>query len=204
MLRVFGDVRSGNCLKVKLLLDWLGRPYAWVEVDIMAGETRTAEFLARNPAGQIPYIELEDGRGLGQSNAILLHLAQGTSLLPQDAYELARVQEWLFWEQYSHEPALAVRRFQKIYMGKPDDAIDPTLLSRGYAALARMEAHLAQSSWLVAGAPSVADLALLPYTALAPEGGFDLRASPALRAWIDRCLAVFPLTASGPEPETRR
>lgn len=200
MLRVFGDVRSGNCLKVKGLLDWLGRPFAWVDIDILAGGTRTAAFLALNPAGQIPFIQLEDGRGLAQSNAILLHLARGTSLLPQDAYDLARVYEWLFWEQYSHEPALAVRRFQKLYLNRADHEIDPALLRRGYDAIARMEAHLAQADWMAGSSPSVADLALLPYTALAPEGDFDLKASPAVCAWINRSLDVFALSL--PRPET--
>jgi glutathione S-transferase len=199
MLRVFGDVRSGNCLKVKGLLDWLGCPYAWADVDILAGGTRTAAFLALNPAGQIPFIQLEDGRGLAQSNAILLHLARGTSLLPEDPYDLARAYEWLFWEQYSHEPALAVRRFQKLYLNRDDHEIDPALLRRGYDAVARMETHLAQADWMVGSSPSVADLALLPYTALAPEGGFDLKASPAVCAWINRSLDVFGLSLSRPE-----
>lgn len=199
MLRVFGDVRSGNCLKVKGLLDWLGRPYDWIDVDILAGGTRTAAFLALNPVGQIPFVQLEDGRGLAQSNAILLHLARGTSLLPQDAYDLARMYEWLFWEQYSHEPALAVRRFQKVYLDRPDDEIDPALMRRGEDALAHMQARLAQADWLVGPSPSVADLALLPYTALAPEGGFDLKASPAVCAWINRSLDVFALPLPRPK-----
>ncbi len=114
MLTAYGDIRSGNCLKVKWLLDRLGRDYRWVEVDIMSGGSRTPEFLAMSPAGQVPIIVLEDGRPLAQSNAILLHLAEGTDLIPTDAYERARMMEWLFWEQYSHEPYVAVARFQRL------------------------------------------------------------------------------------------
>lgn len=191
MIQVFGDDRSGNCLKVKWLLDYLGLPHAWTQLDIRQGATRTAEFLAMNPAGQVPLVLLADGRPLAQSNAILLHFAAGTSLLPVDPYALAKVLEWLFWEQYSHEPWVAVRRFQKLYLGKPDHELDPRLLERGNAALARMEKQLGESAWLVGAQPTVADLCLLPYTKFAHEGGFELAQFPAVAAWIRRAGEAF-------------
>lgn len=196
MIRVHGDVRSGNCLKVRWLLDWLNTPYEWIPVDVLAGETRTPRFLGLNPAGQIPFVELEDGRGLAQSNAILLHFSEGGPLLPDDPWLKAKVWEWLFWEQYSHEPAIAVRRFQKLYLGRQDPEIDPQLLDRGRLALSRMEIQLSASEWLVGRGPTAADLALLPYTALAPEGGFSLDHWPAVRRWIDRSLTAFDVDPS--------
>lgn len=196
MTRVYGDVRSGNCLKVRWLLDWLNTPYEWIPVDVLAGETRTPRFLALNPAGQIPFVELDDGRGLAQSNAILLHFSEGGPLLPDAPWLKAKVWEWLFWEQYSHEPAIAVRRFQRLYLGRHDPEIDPQLLDRGRRALARMEIQLSASDWLVDRTPTVADLALLPYTALAPEGGFSLDDWPAVRRWIDRSLTAFEVDPS--------
>ena len=118
-MKIYGDSKSGNCLKVSWTADFLGRSYTWIETDIMQGESRTPDFLAMNPAGQVPVVVLEDGRTLAQSNAIILHLAEGSSLIPQDAYDRARMLEWLFWEQYSHEPYVAVARFQVRYLGKP-------------------------------------------------------------------------------------
>jgi glutathione S-transferase len=191
MIQVFGDDRSGNCLKVKWLLDHLHVPYAWKQLDILQGESRTAAFLAMNPAGQVPLVLLADGRPLAQSNAILLHFAAGTRLLPSDAYAQAKVLEWLFWEQYSHEPWVAVRRFQKLYLNKPDHELDPRLLERGNAALARMEKQLGATPWLVGTAPTLADLCLLPYTKFAREGGFELAEFPAVSAWISRASDAF-------------
>ena len=118
MLTVYGDIRSGNCLKVKWLLDRLGRDYRWVETDVMSGVTRSPEFLARNPAGQVPAVVLEDGRVLAQSNAIIGWLGEGTAFIPPDPWDRARMYEWLFWEQYSHEPCIAVVRFQRLLGGK--------------------------------------------------------------------------------------
>ncbi|MET0291820.1 MAG: glutathione S-transferase family protein [Steroidobacteraceae bacterium] len=186
MIDVYGDERSGNCLKVKWVLEYVRRPLRWHHVDILRSETRTPEFLALNPAGQVPTIRLEDGRALAQSNAIVLHFAEGTDLIPSDAYDRAKAFEWLFWEQYSHEPSVAVRRFQKVYLGKAESEIDAKLTDRSYAALARMECQLEGSTWLVGEQCSVADLCLLPYTRLAPEGGLELQRFPALSAWIDR------------------
>lgn len=191
MLTVYGDIRSGNCLKVKWLLDRLGRDYRWVETDVMAGATRTPGFLALNPAGQLPTAVLEDGRVLAQSNALLLHFGEGTRFVPADAYDRARMFEWLFWEQYSHEPCIAVVRFQRALAGKPLSEIDPGLVARGHAALARMELALAETDWLVGDGPTLADLALVAYTRVAGEGDFDLSAYPAVAAWIGRVEAGF-------------
>ena len=191
MLTVYGDIRSGNCLKVKWLLDWLGRDYRWVETDVTAGATRTADFLNRNPAGQVPAVVLEDGRALAQSNAIIGYLAEGTALVPADPYDRARVDEWLFWEQYSHEPYIAVARFQRLLGGKRADEVEPRLMERGHAALARMEGALTRADWLVGDKPTLADLALVAYTRVAHEGDFDLSAYPAVRGWIGRVETAF-------------
>lgn len=191
MLTVYGDIRSGNCLKVKWLLDRLGRDYRWVETDVTMGATRTPEFLGRNPAGQVPTVVLEDGRVLAQSNAIIGWLGEGTAFIPADPYDRARMYEWLFWEQYSHEPYIAVVRFQRLLGGRRADEIEPRLMERGHAALARMEAVLAGADWLVGDGPTLADLALVAYTRVAHEGDFDLSACPAVRGWIGRVEAAF-------------
>ena len=191
MLTVYGDIRSGNCLKVKWLLDRLGRDYRWVETDVMSGVTRSADFLARNPAGQVPAVVLEDGRVLAQSNAIIGWLGEGTAFIPADPYDRARMYEWLFWEQYSHEPYIAVVRFQRLLAGRRTDEIEPRLMERGHAALARMEAALTGADWLVGGGPTLADLALVAYTRVAHEGDFDLAAYPAIQRWIVRVEGAF-------------
>ncbi len=186
MLRIFGDSRSGNCLKVKWTAEKLGIPYGWTEVDIMVGASRTPEFLAINPAGQTPTVVLDNGRPLAQSNAIILHLAEASALIPADAYDRARMYEWLFWEQYSHEPYVAVARFQLLLAGKAKADLEEKVVVRGEAALARMELGLASSAYLVGESLSLADIALVAYTRVAHEGGFDLAPYPKLRAWIAR------------------
>ncbi len=191
MLTVYGDIRSGNCLKVKWLLDWLGRDYRWVETDVMSGVTRSAEFLARNPAGQVPAVVLEDGRVLAQSNAIIGYFGEGTAFIPADPYDRARMYEWLFWEQYSHEPYIAVVRFQRLLAGKRLEDIEPRLIERGHAALARMETALTGADWLVGDGPTLADLALVAYTRVANEGDFDLSTYPAVLAWVVRVERAF-------------
>ncbi|WP_366855471.1 glutathione S-transferase family protein [Brevundimonas sp.] len=194
-LALYGDSRSGNCLKVKWLLDRLGRAYDWFEVDVVGGQTRTAAFLALNPAGQVPLVVLEDGRPLAQSNAILLHLSEGTDLIPGDAYARSRMMEWLFWEQYSHEPYIAVARFQMAYLGKSREDLDPRLFQRGEAALNRMEAALSASDFLVGERLTLADIALVAYTRMAGDGGFDLTGWPAVSAWVartERALGLAP------------
>ncbi|ODT89577.1 glutathione S-transferase family protein [Phenylobacterium sp. SCN 70-31] len=185
-MKIYGDSKSGNCLKVKWTADFLGRSYDWIEVDITQGESRTPAFLAMNPAGQVPAVILDDGRPLAQSNAIILHLAEGSSLIPADAYSRARMLEWLFWEQYSHEPYVAVARFQVVYLGKSPAELDARLVERAAAALQRLEAGLAAGDFLVGDAVTLADVALVAYTRLAPEGGFDLDVYPRVKAWVAR------------------
>src|SRR6201996_4834996 len=169
-MKVYGDINSGNCLKVKWVCDRLGLAYDWIDVDTLNGETRTAEFLALNDAGQVPAVVLRDGRTLAQSNAIIRYLARGSDLVPGDAFAAAKMDEWLFWEQYSHEPYIAVCRFQMFYLGKTVSELDPEKVRRGYAALARMEQQLTASRFLIGAAVSLADVALLAYTRLAHQG----------------------------------
>ena len=186
-MRIYGDKNSGNCQKVRFAADFLAIPYSWEDVDIMKGETRTPEFLARNPFGQIPVVEFADGRSLAQSNAILLYLARDSALLPADPFARAKADEWLFWEQYSHEPYVAVARFQMVYLGRKADERDARVVERGEKALNVMDAHLKDRAFLVGDHLSVADVALLPYTRLAHEGAFDLASRPSLQGWITRC-----------------
>jgi glutathione S-transferase len=183
---IYGDSISGNCLKVKWTADRLGLAYDWVETDIMKGESRTPVFVALNPAGQVPLVILDDGRPLAQSNAIILHLAEGSDLIPAHAYDRAKVLEWLFWEQYSHEPYVAVARFQVRYLGKPVADLDAKLVQRSYSALQRLEHGLAASAFLVGDALTLADISLVAYTRMAHEGGLDLAPYPRVTAWITR------------------
>ena len=192
-LTIYGDRISGNCLKVKWVADRLGVPYRWIDVDVVAGGAKTPDFLALHPGGQVPAVLLADGRPLAQSNAIMLHLAEGSDLIPVDAYDRAKMFEWMFWEQYSHEPVIAVRRFQKHYLGKPDDQIDPALMTRGATVLGRMNAALSSQDWFVASGLSLADVALVAYTRVAHEGGFDLADYPSVQAWVARVEAALPI-----------
>ena len=185
-MKIYGDSISGNCLKVKWTADFLGLVYDWIEIDVLKAETRTPEFLALNPAGQVPTVVLDDGRPLAQSNAILVWLAEGSQLIPQDAYARARMFEWLFWEQYSHEPYIAVARFQVRYLGKAVSDLEPRIVERGAAALARMELQLGATPFLVGDRLTLADIACVAYTRLCHEGGFDLAAYPAVRGWVGR------------------
>ena len=196
-MRIFGDSISGNCLKVKWTADHLSLPYEWVETSVLTGETRTPDFLAMNPAGQVPLALLDDGRPLAQTNAIILHLARGSALIPTDPYLQARMFEWMFWEQYSHEPYVAVARFQVRYRGRDPATLEPELVGRAEAALDRLEAALAGSTWLVGDAFSLADMALLPYTRFAPEAGLDLSRWQSLTAWIRRSEGVLGLAPLG-------
>ncbi len=185
-MRIYGDRRSGNCLKVQYTADHLGLSYDWEDVDIMSGGSRTAAFLARNPAGQVPTVVLDGGQVLAQSNAIIHYLAEGSDLIPEDRFDRAKMLEFMFYEQYSHEPYIAVCRFQKLYLGKTDEELDPEKRARGRQALAYMEARLGDRAYLVGERLSLADIALVAYTRLAPEGGFDLAPYAALRRWIAR------------------
>ena len=193
MITIYGDPISGNCLKVKWTAERLGVAFTWVDVDIMQGESRTPAFLAMNPAGQVPVVVLADGRPLAQSNAILLHLAEGSELIPTDAYDRARMLEWLFWEQYTHEPSVAVARFQMKYLGKRREELDPKLLQRGEAALRRLDQGLEGRKYLAGDALSLADIALVAYTRMAHDGGFILADYPAVEAWVERLETELPI-----------
>lgn len=192
-LTVYGDSISGNCLKVKWTADRLGLTYRWIETGVLTGETRTPDFLALNPAGQVPAAVLADGRTLAQSNAIILHLAEGSDLIPADAYDRAKMLEWMFWEQYSHEPYVAVARFQVKYLGRPASDLDPKLVERANGALARLDQALADGGWLAGGRFSLADIALAAYSRMAEDGALALSPYPALRAWIARVEGVLGL-----------
>lgn len=187
MIEIHGDERSGNCLKVKWTCDHLRLAYRWIEVPSATGATATAAFRALNPAGQIPVVVLPDGQTLAQSNAIITYLAAGSSLVPSDRFEQARMLAWMFWEQNTHEPVVAVRRALLLFRGVPEAGLPEDLLPRGMAALGLMDQTLDRQDWFSGSRLGLADLALLPYTRLAPEGGYDLTPFAALRQWISRC-----------------
>jgi glutathione S-transferase len=190
---------SGNCYKVRLLLAHLGLDYERREMDVVDRSNRLEVLGDLNPALRVPTLVLDDGRPLAESNAILFYFAQGTPYLPQDRYELAQVLQWLFFEQYSHEPNIAVVRFWVAYSGAPpaDDEVEAKRHA-GYAALDAMERHLAQRAFHVGERYTIADLSLYAYTHVAAEGGFDLTRYPAIRAWLDRVAEQpghVPITA---------
>ena len=206
MLTVYGFSPSGNCHKVRLLLNQLGRDYRWVETDSARGETRTPQFLAKNPNGRVPIVELDDGRVLAESNAILCWLAEDTVYLPRDAWQRAQALAWMFFEQYSHEPYIAVARFIRGWTpsDSPRRADLPRLRERGHQALAVMERHLAANAWFTGPDYGVADIALFAYTDVAEDGGFDLAPYPHLRAWLARVRATPGFVAMAPpEPAAR-
>jgi glutathione S-transferase len=188
MFTVYGMADSGNCYKVKLALEQLGQPYRWIEIDSVRGETRSGDFLAMNPNGKVPTLQVEDGSFLPESNAILCYLAEGTPLLPDDRLGRARALQWMFFEQYSHEPYVAVVRFILHYLppDSPRRSELTRLLERGNQALGVMEQHLQKQAFFAAGKYSVADIALYAYTHCAGEYGFDLKRYPALQAWLGR------------------
>jgi glutathione S-transferase len=198
MITIYGDPISGNCLKVKWTAERLAIPFTWIDVNVVNRETRTERFLAMNPAGQVPTIVLEDGRSLAQSNAIILHLAEGSALIPADAFDRAKMLEWLFWEQYSHEPTIAVVRFQMKYLGKPRGEVEPALVAKAEAALALMDRALSAAAaagrdFLVGAQLTLADVALVAYTRFAADGGFDLADYPAVDAWVARVEHELPI-----------
>lgn len=199
-LTLFGDSISGNCMKPKWTADLCGIDYDWVEIDILAGGTQTADFLAVNPVGQVPLARWPDGRVLPQSNAIMLYLAEsaGSYLIPSDNFTRAQMMSWLFWEQYSHETAIAVRRFQKFYLKKTDDEIDPNLLSKGRRALGVMELQLTRNDWIVGDDMTCADIALVAYTRLAHEGGFDLGEFPSVERWVSHTESALGIEHAMP------
>jgi glutathione S-transferase len=190
VLRLYDYLPSGNGYKVRLLLHQLGIPFERVEMDILRGETLTPEFLAKNPNGRIPTLELEDGSHLAESNAILCYLADGTPFLPADRLERARVLQWMCFEQYSHEPNIATVRFW--YQSELTDerrALLPAKRELGEAALRVMDGHLRTRRFFVGDAYTVADIALYAYTHVADEGGFDLAPHRAIRDWLERVRA---------------
>jgi glutathione S-transferase len=189
---VYGDSRSGNCYKIKLLCAQLDIAYAWREVDILAGQTRTDEFLAMNPNGRIPLLALPDGRYLAESNAILAFLAEGSELLGADDFSRAKILQWLFFEQYNHEPNIATSRFIIRYLGNPPErqaALQEKRLG-GYKALDVMETQLLDTPFIAGTDYTIADIALYAYTHVADEGGFDLQEYAAIRGWLSRVQAM--------------
>jgi glutathione S-transferase len=199
-MHLFDYLDSGNGYKVRLLLAQLGQRYEWTELDIDTGKTRTPEFLKRNPNGRIPTLELDDGTNLAESNAILWYLAEGTPFVPGDRLGRAQVLQWMFFEQYSHEPYVATPRYivKHLPADHPRRAELPDRLTRGRAALAVMETHLAGRQFFVAERYSIADIALYAYTHVAHEGGHDLAPYPHVNAWLKRVATqprYVPLTA---------
>ena len=201
MITVYGYSVSGNCHKLRLLLEQLGHEYRWVEIDSSQGATRTPEYLAKNANGKVPMLELEDGRILVESNAILCYLAEGTQYLPADAWLRAQALSWMFFEQYSHEPYIAVARFICGWtpLDSPRRADLPRLRERGNQALAVMETHLQSAAWFTGADYGIADIALFAYTDVAHQGGFDLAGFPQVSAWLARVRAT-PGFVPMPEP----
>jgi glutathione S-transferase len=192
MTILYGMTDSGNCYKPRLLMAKLGIPFRNIEVSSHSGDTRKADYLAKNPNAMVPLLELDDGRRLAESNAILLYLAEGTRYLPQDRFERALCHQWLFFEQYSHEPYVAVRRALLTFPERAADATPERLastLERGNKALGVMNRRLAETPFFAGSAYSVADIALYAYTHTAEEGGFQIAAYPAVADWLKRVEA---------------
>jgi glutathione S-transferase len=192
MLKLYEYASSGNCYKIRLLLNQLETAYERVPTDILKGESRTPEFLAMNPVGKIPVLEIKPGQYLAESNAIIYYLADGTDFLPTDRWERAQVMQWLFFEQYSHEPNIATVRFWILHNNQSELAQKSEIIAQkqklGYVALQVMENHLANHDYFVGNRYSIADIALYAYTHVAKEGGFDLSKFPAILTWFDRIV----------------
>jgi glutathione S-transferase len=190
-LRLYDFLPSGNGYKIRLLLTQIGMPFERVEVNITKGESRTPDFLSKNPNGKIPVLELEPGKYLAESNAIMVYLSEGTEFLPYDRFLRAQVLQWLFFEQYSHEPYIATSRFWISILGKAQEYHEAIEQKRepGYAALRVMEKHLSNRTFFVGDRYTIADISLFAYTHVADEGGFDLTQFPAIQAWIERVKA---------------
>ncbi|WP_394886382.1 glutathione S-transferase family protein [Mesorhizobium sp. AaZ16] len=192
MTVIYGMIDSGNCYKPRLLMAKLGQPFTHVEVSSHDGSTRSAEYLAKNPNGMVPLLELDDGRLLAESNAILIYLAEGTRFLPADRYLRGLAYQWLFFEQYSHEPYIAVRKAILTFPERAKDATPERLeltLTRGNKALGVMEKQLSRTPFFAGNDMSIADIALYAYTHDAHKGGFELDAYPAVSAWLERVKA---------------
>ena len=206
MITLYGFSPSGNCQKVRLLLEQLGREYQWIEVDSANGATRTPEFLAKNPNGKVPMLETDDGRILVESNAMLFWLAEGSAFLPDDSWQRAQALSWMFFEQYSHEPYIAVARFICGWteLDSPRRADLPKLRERGRQALAVMERHLLTAPWFTGSEYGIADIALFAYTDVAADGGFELAPYPAIRDWMARVRntpGFVPMPMLAPEAQ---
>ncbi|MFA9462596.1 glutathione S-transferase family protein [Thiohalorhabdus sp. Cl-TMA] len=187
MLRLYDYLNSGNCYKVRLLLCLLGEPFERIPVNILKGETRTPEFLEKNPSHRVPLVEWPDGHRLAESNAILWYLAEGTRFLPGEAWERAQTLQWMFFEQYSHEPAIAVVRYwHHAGLIEQNRGALPGKMEQGYQALNILEDHLREREYLVGACYTIADIALYAYTHVAHEGGFDLRGYSAVNSWLER------------------
>ena len=199
-MRIHGDRLSGNCHKVLLTAELLGLDYECLPLDVVAGDTQQPAFLAKNPIGKMPLLELDDGRCLSESNAIVTFLAEGSALMPTDAFARAKVQQWQFYEQYSHETFIAVARFIKRYLGMPEArrAEFEGKQAGGHKALAVMESALSASPFLVGNAATAADISLFGYTHVANEGGFELSGYPAVSAWIERIRTLPGFVAMEP------
>jgi len=189
-MKLYDYLPSGNSYKVRLLLSYLGIAYNHIPINILNGETQTPDYLAMNPAGQIPLLQLGDGRTLAESNAILMFLGEDTPYIPVNRFDRAKVLQWMFWEQYRHEPAIAVARYISHYAPGRDAEL-PKLQEKGRAALSVMEAHLATRPYFVGSGPSLADIALYAYTHVADEAGFELADFPHVQAWLAR-MAEHP------------
>tara|TARA_R100001039_G_scaffold29899_1_gene21562 strand:+ start:1170 stop:1766 length:597 start_codon:yes stop_codon:yes gene_type:complete len=191
-MKIYGDTQSGNCYKVQLVCQLLNIDHQWIDVDILAGDTKSDDFLKKNPNGKIPLLELNSGETLSESNAIINYLAFGSDLYPNDRLAQARVLQWQFFEQYSHEPFIAVARFINKYLGLPADKADEYAAKQtgGHKALQVMEQQLAETPFLAGEKVTTADISLYAYTHVADEGGFELEAYPAIRAWLDRVAAL--------------
>lgn len=187
-MKVYGDIKSGNCYKIKLLMSILSIEHEWVEIDILAGDTQADNFVKMNPNGKIPLLELDDGRFISESNAILFYLANGSSLLGECAYGNAKILQWQFFEQYSHEPYIAVARYIAKYLGLPDNRKTEYHAKQegGHKALKVMEDQLQQTPYLIGDTLTIADISLYGYTHVAHEGGFDLGIYPEILQWMAR------------------
>lgn len=188
MIRIYGMSQSGNCYKLQLLMSLLRKDYEWCEVDVLNGACQTEEFLAKNSAGKVPLLQLDDGSYLPESNAALFYLAQNTQYWPEDPLHQAKVLQWMFFEQYSHEPFIAVARFIKVFLTKTDPRHSelPKLYEKGYKALEVMEQHLSNRNWFVGDSPTIADIALFAYTHVAEDGGFKLSQYRNIQLWLER------------------
>jgi glutathione S-transferase len=191
MITLYGMSDSGNCYKLQLLMANLGREYAWEEIDVLRGENLSPEFLAMNDRGKVPVMKLDDGRTMSESNAILHYLAEGSELLPADPWDRAKTLQWMFFEQYSHEPYIAVARFIRRFLAPdhPRRASLDALTASGNEALAAMERHLCRLPWFGGERYTIADIALFAYTHVAEDGGFDLGGYPHVERWIKRVQA---------------